>query len=87
MTKYQERVKDVEELTPRLYAQFSIAFNHLKERLSAGIIVIIIIIIFFLICINDPQKILVKQRSLYQSIIACMLRKSTKNQVGLLRQE
>ncbi|XP_046653200.1 uncharacterized protein LOC124343768 isoform X1 [Daphnia pulicaria] len=35
MTKYQERVKDVEELTPRLYAQFSIAFNHLKERLSA----------------------------------------------------
>lgn len=86
MTKYQERVKDVEELTPRLYAQFSIAFNHLKERLSAGIIATIIIIIFVEFLLMTPQKILVKQRSLYQSIIAWMLLKSTKNQVDLLRQ-
>ena len=37
MNKCQEYVEIVENLTPSLYTQFSIAFNHLKERLSTGI--------------------------------------------------
>ena len=39
MNKCQEYVKIVENLTPSLYTQFSIAFNHLKERLRTGIFI------------------------------------------------
>ena len=40
MNKCQEYVEIVENLTPSLYTQFSIAFNHLKERLSTGIFIL-----------------------------------------------